>query len=54
MTSIADFAYNVEVLLAGGSIADLGDYPSGYDGLEATKIAAAVHHSLETGAMVEI
>lgn len=54
MTSIADFVYNVQVLLEGGTIVDLGDYPSGYDGLEATKIAAAVHQSLETGGLVEI
>jgi len=54
MASIADFVSNVEVLLEGGTLADLGDYPSGYDGLEATKIAAAVHKSLETGELVEI
>ncbi len=54
MESIADFAYNVNVLLDGGSIDDLGDYPDGYDGLEATKIAAGVHKSLETGGIVEL
>ena len=54
MTSIADFAYNVQVLLTGGTIEDLTDYPSGQDGLEATKIAAAVHESLESGGLVEI
>lgn len=54
MASIADFVSNVDVLLEGGTIADLGDYPSGYDGLEATKIAAAVHKSLETNGLVQI
>ena len=49
MTSIADFAENVDVLINGGKLADLGAYPSGYDGLEATKIAAAVHQSLAEG-----
>ncbi len=50
--SIADFARNVNVLLEGGTLADLGAYPSGIDGLEATKIAAGVHESLETGGIV--
>jgi len=54
MDSIADFARNVNVLLEGGSIEDLGDYPDGYDGLEATKIAAGVHQSIETGTVVEL
>ncbi len=54
MDSIADFAYNVNVLLEGGKIEDLGDYPSGEDGIEATKIAAGVHKSLETGGIVEL
>jgi len=53
MESIADFAYNLNVLLDGGTIADLGDYPSGQDGIEATKIAAGVHKSLETGGIVQ-
>ena len=54
MESIADFARNVNVLLDGGSMEDLGEYPSGYDGIEATKIAAGVHKSLETGGIVEL
>jgi len=54
MESIADFARNVNVLLDGGSLADLGNYPDGYDGLEATKIAAGVHQSIETGGIVEL
>ena len=52
--SIADFALNVNQILAGGTRADLGPYPSGADGLEATRIAAGVHQSLETGQMVEL
>ena len=54
MESIADFAYNLNVLLDGGTIADLGDYPSGKDGIEATKIAAGVHKSIETGGIVTL
>jgi predicted dehydrogenase len=52
--SIADFAYNVNHVLDGASVADLTDYASGRDGLEATRIAAAVHESLETGRVVDI
>jgi predicted dehydrogenase len=52
--SIADFCYNVNHLLDGANLADLGGYASGYDGLEATKIAAAVHESINTGRLVEI
>ena len=54
MDSIADFAQNVNVLLEGGSIEDIGDYPSGYDGLQATRLAAGVHESLETKGIVEL
>ena len=54
MDSIADFALNVNQLLEGQSLADLGAYPSGEDGIEATRIAAGVHLSLETGGMVEL
>ena len=54
MASIADFALNVNQLLEGKSLADLGHYPSGADGIEATKIAAGVHKSLETGGIVEL
>ena len=54
MDSIADFAHNVNVLLDGGSLDDLGGYPSGYDGLQATKLASAVHESLDTKGIVEI
>ncbi|MEN6347633.1 MAG: Gfo/Idh/MocA family oxidoreductase [Armatimonadia bacterium] len=54
MDSIADFAYNLGVLLDGAKIADLSGYPTGQDGLEATKIAAGVHKSLETGGIVKL
>jgi predicted dehydrogenase len=54
MDSIADFAYNVGVLLDGGKIADLSGYPTGQDGLEATRIAQGVHRSLEVGGLVKL
>jgi predicted dehydrogenase len=54
ITSIADFAENVNVLLDGGKLEDLAPYPSGVDGLEATRIAAGVHESLEAGGIVEL
>ncbi len=54
MDSIADFAYNLGVLMEGASLADLGGFPTGRDGLEATKIAAGVHRSLETGGIVQL
>jgi len=45
--SIQDFVSNVNFLLNDGSLADLkGRYPDGYDGLEATKIAAGVEESV--------
>ncbi|MFQ6130894.1 MAG: Gfo/Idh/MocA family protein [Armatimonadota bacterium] len=52
--SIAQFAHNVNALLEGASLDDLGDYPSGQDGLEATRIAQGVHQSIETGQLVEV
>ncbi len=54
MTSIEHFVTNVNLLLEGGTLQDLGDYPDGNDGLQATKIATAVHESLETGNVVQI
>jgi len=54
MDSIADFARNVNVLLDGGTMDDLGEYPDGYDGLEATRIGVGVHKSIETGELVEL
>jgi predicted dehydrogenase len=48
--SIEDFARNVARLKAGAELTDLeGRYPSGEDGLQATRIAEAVHRSIETG-----
>lgn len=53
--SIEDFAYNVNAIKQGATIESLrGKYPSGEDGLEVTKIAAAVHESVNTGKIVEI
>lgn len=53
--SIEDFAYNIQSLKEGKTLKDLeGTYPSGEDGLEVTKIAAAVHESARTGKVVEI
>jgi predicted dehydrogenase len=53
IASIQDFAENVTHLLNGGTLVDLeGTYPSGRDGLEVTKIATAVHRSVETGGAV--
>jgi len=56
IASIQDFAENVNHLLGGGSLTDLdGTYANGYDGLEATRIAVAVHRSVEAeGAVVEL
>ena len=54
MSSIADFALTVDQLLEGKPLAELGEYPNGTDGIEATKIAAGVHKSLETGGIVEL
>jgi len=49
--SIADFVYNLEYLSKGGCIDKLkgGITGLGEDGLEVTKIAVAVHRSLESG-----
>jgi predicted dehydrogenase len=52
--SIADFAHNVNYLLDGGTVEDLSEHASGYDGLQATKIAAAVHESIERQMIVNI
>ena len=54
MDSVADFAHNVSVLLDGRKIEDLGAYPSGEDGIKATKIAAGVHESVAKGGIVEL
>ena len=53
--AIADFADNLAFLQEGGKLADLaGKYPDGVDGLEATKIVAGAHESLETGKLVDL
>ncbi len=53
--SIQDFAYNVQAINDGATTESLkGTYPDGEDGLEVTKIASAVHESVETGKVVEI
>ena len=56
IVSIQDFAENVNHLIGGGSLKDLeGSYASGYDGLEATRIAVAVHRSVQNeGAIIEL
>ena len=49
------FINHVNYLTNGGSIKELeGHYASGYDGLQATKIAVAVLESVATGKIVEI
>ncbi len=53
--SIADFVENLEFLAAGHSLEDLrGKYPSGQDAMEATRVAAAAHASLESGEPVDL
>lgn len=53
--AIAHFTDNVAFLTDGGSLGELaGTYPSGEDGLEATKIVAAVHESLASGELVDV
>ena len=50
--SISDFVYNLEYLAKGGRVENLRKHAiSGFgeDGLEATKIAVAIHKSLESG-----
>ncbi len=53
--SIEDFAYNVAHLKDGGLVSDLrGCWASGEDGLEVTRIAVAIHESLETGNIIKL
>ncbi len=54
--SIADFVYNLEFLSKGGRPEQLkgGITGLGEDGLEATKIAVAVHRSLESGKIEQV
>lgn len=53
--SILDFTENIAHLRAGSSLADLdGKYPSGRDGIEATRIAGGVEESIEKGSVVDV
>jgi predicted dehydrogenase len=53
--AIRHFVDNVAFLMAGGTLADLvGTYPSGEDGLEATRIVGGAHQSLASGALVSL
>ena len=53
--SIENFAHNVAFLQSGSTLDQLaGRYPSGEDGREATRIAEAVHRSIETGSVVNL
>jgi predicted dehydrogenase len=53
--SILDFVENIEFLKSGGSLADLeGKYPSGRDGIEATRIAQGVEESIRQGSVVDV
>ena len=53
--SIADFAYNVKTLKEGLTLEQLaGKYPSGEDGREITRLAVAIHKSIETGDVEEV
>lgn len=55
ISSIQHFAQNVLYLQEGGKIDDLkGHYPSGMEGLEVTKIVAAVHQSIDLGKIVRL
>lgn len=52
--SIENFGRNVAFLKNGGTLEELaGSYASGEDGLEATRIAQAVHESIESGKVVQ-
>jgi predicted dehydrogenase len=53
--AIRHFVDNVAFLMDGGALASLaGTYPSGEDGLEATRIVAAAHQSLARGGVVDV
>ena len=53
--AIADFVWNVQHRLEGGTLASLqGKYPSGEDGRRVTEIAVAAHSSLSTGEVVSL
>ena len=53
--SIEDFVHNILAIKNGATIESLrGKYPSGEEGLEVTKIAAAAHESARTGKVIDI
>ncbi len=53
--SIAEFVSNIEFLKSGGSLDDLaGRYADARDGLEVTRILEGIHHSLDSGGIVEL
>ncbi len=53
--AIEDIVWNVRALQQGASLEELaGTYPSGEDGLEATRIVSAIHESAETHRVIEI
>lgn len=53
--SIENFGRNVAFLKSGGTLAALtGHYPAGEDGLQATRIAEAVHQSIASGEIVRL
>ena len=53
--AIADFAENVELARATGKVEPLGcRSASARDGLEVTRIAEGIHHSLDNGGIVEL
>jgi len=53
--SITDFIENLSFLEQGGKIETLkGRYPDGYDGLEVTRMAFAIHESIASGKIVTI
>ncbi|MFA4016597.1 MAG: hypothetical protein RUDDFDWM_001707 [Candidatus Fervidibacterota bacterium] len=55
IASIADFAQIVSMMLDGAKISEIkGVFATGEDGLEATRIAQAIHESAESGTIVKI
>lgn len=54
--SIEDFAYNVALLKDGARKLDdlTGTYPSGEDGREVTRVAVAVHESIDSGQVIRL
>ncbi len=52
--SIQHFGHLVNAIVSGTSLDDLEDYPTGSDGLEATRIAAGVHESVDRQDVVRL